>query len=179
MTLCWKSSNWYTSTNMVKTLQYVQKGFFGSGQRSSSDFGWFSFRRIWEVCHEDTPNILVCLNASCLPAGRTWVGLVSCSILSVPSGIRGCWLVVLCQVEVLTGIFSAVGKEEMSSEKVFHTVDYYNEDRDTAVGLRWSNCPDKECVCVYSVCTWGISVLSFCVKRINLTHIRHTILIGQ
>lgn len=114
-----------------------------------------------------------------LPDGQWWVGLVSCSILSVPSGIRGCWLVVLCQVEVLTGIFSAVGKEEMSSEKVFHTVDYYNEDRDTAVGLRWSNCPDKECVCVYSVCTWGISVLSCCVKRINLTHIRHTILIGQ
>lgn len=110
-----------------------------------------------------------------LPGGLWWVGLVSCSILSVPSGIRGCWLFVLCQVEVLAGIFSAVGKEGMSSEKVFHTADYYNEDRDTAVGLIVLT----RTLCVYSVCTWGISVLSYCVKRIDLIHIRHTILIGQ
>lgn len=70
----------------------------------------------------------------------------------------------MCQVEVLTGIFSAVGKEEMSSEKVFHTVDYYNEDRDTAVGLRWSNCPDKDivCVCVFSMHLRDFSSLLLC-----------------
>lgn len=29
----------------------------------------------------------------------------------------------------------------------FHTVDYYNEDRDTAVGLHWPTVPDKDIVC--------------------------------